>query len=379
MTNDIAARLLSKIMEKQAEDKNKLMGLEVSPGFEPDQSMYPTLSGYSKTVDPISNNISRAINPMNWLRAVGNVPSNIAHTPYNIAKTVYGLGETAVLGTPARQAELKMLHERNTRTADLAGKGLVNQGLKYGLGAGAGVAGIMALRAMMQNRKKKKNENEINVPYPVARDKEAGDPITDAASYVFGLNQSKPSVWDNPFLVPSLVAGTGAAMYGGYKGTKYLTDAVLAKNKADEKRKAEREFNDTLLHSYDKPLSHDPHRKRASEPTVMEKVGQELDVLFDLVKTANPKDTGLSWTTGSLAEDALKGSLPMYMTYALASGLGAGALGYDMTRKNSKADALKKALRERARAKYEQSPPELHAIPNAVDLSAREKRPSSVV
>jgi hypothetical protein len=50
-----------------------------------------------------------------------------------------------------------------------------------------------------------------------------------------------------------------------------------------------------------------------------------------------------------------------------------------MTRKNSKADALKKALRERARAKYEQSPPELHAIPNAVDLSAREKRPSSVV
>jgi hypothetical protein len=69
----------------------------------------------------------------------------------------------------------------------------------------------------------------------------------------------------------------------------------------------------------------------------------------------------------------------MYMTYALASGLGAGALGYDMTRKNSKADALKKALRERARAKYEQSPPELYAIPNAVDLNARQKRPSSVV
>jgi len=257
MTNDIAARLLSKIMEKHA------AGKPIHQPSVPDISTYPTVHGYMNPDTPQINFGNRIINPLNWVRGVVNSPFEL-----------YGMGETAVLGTPTRRAELAMLEARNAKTTDLAGKGLVNQGLKYGLGAGAGVAGIMALRAMMQSRKKKKNENEINVPYPVARDKEAGDPISDAASYVLGLNQSKPSVWDNSFLVPSLVAGTAAAAYGGYKGTKYLTDAVLAKNKADEKRKAEREFNETLLHSYDKPLSHDPHHKRASEPLLWKKSGK---------------------------------------------------------------------------------------------------------
>jgi len=168
----------------------------------------------------------------------------------------------------------------------------------------------------------------------------------------------------------------------------------LEKNEKEETQKAKDEFKQVLLDSYDKPLSYDPTIKESSDLSVMEKISREIDVLFELVKTADPATItdakglfdntpqdrphmGLS--TGNLPRDVASSILPLYLTYALGSGLGAGALAYGATRKNSKAEALKLALKERARAKYEQSPPELYAIPEAVDISAREKRPSSVV
>ena len=401
MTNDTAKLLLSKIMEKKAAPVARRpttnVGIFDSGKSEPGDVPFP----YASLEEMINNNIirpvSRAFNtaggalgqtaydaytnlsnseaPAVDFKSIGkgilNVPSNLYKGTRNAVGELFStLPEQKAFDTQLsqNQATNQTAHENK----------LIQRLALLGLAAGAGVGGVHALRQWMKPKKRNDDGTDVAIPYPVARGKVAGDGDMIDLNYWLGTQPDKPSLLDNPYFMPAIGATGLASLYGGWKGTKYLTDAVLAKKKKDEQNKAKDEFHQALLASYQAPLSHDPmHKKKASATTQSEMLGQEIDVLYDLVKQAGEGDP--TWSTGSFPSDVLKGSLPLYLTYALASGLGTGALAYDMTRKNSKAEALKKALRDRARMQYDQSPPELHAIPEAVDLDARKKRPSSVV
>jgi hypothetical protein len=417
MTNDTAKALLQKIMEKRASWYTKFLDAlntpkrnptgdgEVSSWFPNDRNpLRPTISG-KQTESPFFDSASRFLNPANWMRnteaAVEALPT--ADQAFNAVRSltpskVYGgiKSWTDALrhGTPDQRALDEAIANSNAAAVKQQELGNLIQAGKYGLGIGAGLGGLAVLPHMLpkfESKKKKENEEEINIPYPVARTKTSAE---SWLSYITGAGKRLPSVLDNPLLIPGSVALGGLGIYGALKGSNKLTKAILEKNEKEETQKAKDEFKQVLLDSYDKPLSYDPTIKESSDMSVMEKISREIDVLFELVKTADPATItdakglfdntpqdrphmGLS--TGNLPRDVASSILPLYLTYALGSGLGAGALAYGATRKNSKAEALKLALKERARAKYEQSPPELYAIPEAVDISAREKRPSSVV
>jgi hypothetical protein len=409
MTNDTAKLLLSKIMEKKAAPSGAPVPLANRPttGEFNSGSIFKSEPGdvpfpYSSLTEMLNYNIvrpaSRAFNaaggalgqtaydaysnlsnreaPVVDFKSIG---KGILNTPSNLYKgTRNAIGE--LFSTLPEQKAFDAQLAQNQATNQTAHENKLIQRLALlGLAAGAGVGGVHALRQWMKPKKRDDDGTDVAVPYPVARGKVAGDGDMIDLNYWLGTQPDKPSLLDNPYFMPAIGATGLASLYGGWKGTKYLTDAVLAKKKKDEQNKAKDEFHQALLASYQTPLSHDPmHKKKASATTDSEMVGQEIDVLYDLVvKHAGEGDP--TWSTGSFPSDVLKGTLPLYLTYALASGLGTGALAYDMTRKNSKAEALKKALRDRARMQYDQSPPELHAIPEAVDLDARKKRPSSVV
>ena len=418
MTNDTAKALLQKITEKRASWYTKFIEAATTPKRNPTgdptswlhglkfpdrDPLRPTISG-TQTESPFFDEASRLLNPSNWRRnteaVVNSLPS--PDTVFNNIRSltsdkVYGgiksWTDALRFGTPEQRALDDAIAKSNAAAVKQQEIGNLIQAGKYGLGIGAGLGGLAVLPHMLPkfgSKKKKENEEEINIPYPVARTKTSAE---SWLSYLIGTGKRMPSVLDNPLLVPGSVALGGLGIYGALKGSNKLTQAVLDKNEKEETRKAKEEFKQVLLDSYDKPLSYDPVIKESSDMSVMEKISREIDVLFELVKTAEPAITDakglfdntpqdrphMGLSTGNLPRDIASSILPLYLTYALGSGLGAGALAYGATRKNSKAEALKLALKERARAKYEQSPPELYAIPEAVDISAREKRPSSVV
>ena len=386
MTNDTAKLLLSKIMEKKATPFYRAGETVPPPANRTPKHEDMAVTAFKNLISLLpegkSNYIGSQGNPASvqgWsapdFKAIG---KGILNAPSNLYKgTRNAVGE--LFSTLPEQKAFDTQLSQNQATNQTAHENKLIQRLALlGLAAGAGVGGVHALRQWMKPKKRNDDGTDVAIPYPVARGKVAGDGDMIDLNYWLGTQPDKPSLLDNPYFMPAIGATGLASLYGGWKGTKYLTDAVLAKKKKDEQNKAKDEFHQALLASYQAPLSHDPmHKKKASATTQSEMLGQEIDVLYDLVKQAGEGDP--TWSTGSFPSDVLKGSLPLYLTYALASGLGTGALAYDMTRKNSKAEALKKALRDRARMQYDQSPPELHAIPEAVDLDARKKRLSSVV
>lgn len=386
MTNDTAKLLLSKIMEKKATPFYRAGETVPPPANRTPKHEDMAVTAFKNLISLLpegkSDYIGNQGNPASvrgWsapdFKAIG---KGILNAPSNLYKGTRDAVGELFSTTPEQKAFDTQLSQNQATNQTAHENKLIQRLALLGLAAGAGVGGVHALRQWMKPKKRNDDGTDVAIPYPVARGKVAGDGDMIDLNYWLGTQPDKPSLLDNPYFMPAIGATGLASLYGGWKGTKYLTDAVLAKKKKDEQNKAKDEFHQALLASYQTPLSHDPmHKKKASAATQSEMLGQEIDVLYDLVKQAGEGDP--TWSTGSFPSDVLKGSLPLYLTYALASGLGTGALAYDMTRKNSKAEALKKALRDRARMQYDQSPPELHAIPEAVDLDARKKRPSSVV
>jgi len=255
---------------------------------------------------------------------------------------------------------------------------MVRRAALLGLAGGAGLGGVYALSKMFNKPKPKSKINRnFDFTYPVERIKESGE--QGWSNYLFGTNERTPSILDNPLLLSTLALAGGGGLLGGYKGTQLLTDAVLKKTHDDERKKAERDFHDALLSSYASPLSHDPHVKKSSTATMTE-VGQALDSLYSTLTQKVAEYPGVS--TGSAVNDVLAGLPALYLLYAGASGLGTGALAYDYTRKGSKAEALKRALRERDSARYEHAPPELYATAEPIDISrpvSRKEQRSAVV
>jgi len=335
MTNDTAKLLLSKIMQKCA-------------GIPADESFF------------------------------GSVFRNVANAPAHLAQSALNVGKSFVVPTPAQSASAADDAARIAIRHSAGENALIKQLAMLGLGVGTGVGGIYAVNQAMKTRKKDPVDTEVELPYPVKRKKIAAEDKS-WLSYLVGTQPEKPSLLDNPMFVPTAGAAALASLYGGYKGSTYLTDALLNRQQTNELSQAKGDFQQALLNAHDQPSEHDPVRKKKTKKASMQDVGQEIDVLFDLVEK-QAGDEPLGWSSGNLLSDIAKAITPAYTTYALAGGIGTGALAYDMTRKHSRAEALKKALRERARMKYEISPPELNVVADAIDPDALEKkRPSSVV
>lgn len=321
--------------------------------------------------------------------AVKSLPPPSAESPDNLTDALSNVGKTTdkVLSAPwdwlfsgkaQPKPEKSIIDRINESARSWYENDMVRRAGLLGLAGGAGIGGIYALSKMFNKpRLKSKIDRNFDFAYPVERVKESEE--QGWSNYLLGSSNRTPSILDNPLMLSTLALAGGGALLGGYKGTQLLTDAILKKTQDDERRKAERDFHDALLSNYAAPLAHDPHVKKSSTATMTE-VGQALDSLYATLTEKIAGYPGVS--TGSAVNDILAGLPALYLLYAGAAGLGTGALAYDYTRKGSKAEALKNALRERDSARYQNAPPELYATAEPIDISrpvSRKEQRSAVV
>lgn len=353
MNSDMAKAILAKVQEKKASGRERW---DYVPNTSP-----ASLNVFKDLIVPAYQQVSQ-------------VPSSVAQNSADAFKHV-----TKSIGNYfTRNPVEKQIAD--LRDARIASKGTVEQNdlarrvILGSLGMGLGAGGLYALyKAFNRPKTPKREDEEMALQYPVERTKAAESNILES---LLGKQQN-PSIWDNPLFVPGLALGGLSAVYGGLKGSTYLANKIEEKARKDELAKAKREFHDALISSYDEPLSHDPLHtptKNASDNTML-KLSETLDKLYD----ACFEKKALDWTAGGAIPTAIAAALPTYLTLGSLGALGAGSMAYDATKKHSKAEALKKALRERARLKYEQSPPELYISPEAIDVSELKKQRSSVV
>jgi hypothetical protein len=352
MNSVTAKMLLGKIFEKRSEGANVVKDAVKSlppPSAESPDNLTDALSNIGETTDKVLSA------PWNWL-----------------------FPEKAQSGTAQPKPEKSIIDQINERARSWYENDMVRRAGLLGLAGGAGIGGIYALSKMFNKpRLKSKINRNFDFAYPVERVKESEE--QGWSNYLLGSGNRTPSILDNPLMLSTLALAGGGALLGGYKGTQLLTDAILKKTQDDERRKAERDFHDALLSNYAAPLAHDPHVKKSSTATMTE-VGQALDSLYETLTEKIAGYPGVS--TGSAVNDILAGLPALYLLYAGAAGLGTGALAYDYTRKGSKAEALKNALRERDSARYQNAPPELYATAEPIDISrpvSRKEQRSAVV
>jgi hypothetical protein len=230
------------------------------------------------------------------------------------------------------------------------------------LGLGAGARGAVGLYNLLRNRpvNTRSGPAELPLPIPVAappaeeeEEKLAGFLSGDAASTKGGLP------WYGPAMMLAGMTGLGA----GWKGVDMLLDSRRQKQREEELNKARSDFNNALLAQYDQPVTGLGTLKAASDDAqTMQKVAEELDVLYDQFAAAFTKQADL----GNIAGMATGG----YGMYAGLSGLLAGAMVFDKIRKRSRANVVNKALQRRERRTFQQQPPEVYAVPEPVEMAA---------
>jgi hypothetical protein len=93
---------------------------------------------------------------------------------------------------------------------------------------------------------------------------------------------------------------------------------------------------------------------KAAGTATMEKVGQELDRLYEALEKR-----------GELPELAGK-ALNAYGLYAMPAALISGGIVYDQAKKWSRQSVLEKALKRRQQQRFLNQPPEVYAIPAPV-------------
>ena len=146
-----------------------------------------------------------------------------------------------------------------------------------------------------------------------------------------------------PAALPLALGGGLGAAYGGYKATDAILDARRKSEMEDELQTAKRNYEQAVQQR----LKIAERIDNVSASVLLDELAtvgvlKQANWLSDL--TANAKSLG---ATG----------LGMYLTYALMSGLGAGKLTHDITRKNTPRSITEKALNERARKRYGMTPP----------------------
>lgn len=225
------------------------------------------------------------------------------------------------------------------------------------LGVGAAGRGLVGLIQMMRQGKKKTRSGPAYLPLPYPA-KTAGFLDGDAAATKGGIP------WYGPAMLGGGIAGLGL----GWKGMDKMLDARRQREQKQELDQARQEFHDALLSQYDEPIKTHPSlmKKRGGDGSVMEKVGKALDTLFDKFEAAkeDTEKTAVDWS--NLAGQATGG----YGMYAGLSGLLTGAVVYDKMSKRSRRAVLEKALQQRQRRKFMQSPTEIMAVPEPMPVGA---------
>jgi hypothetical protein len=223
----------------------------------------------------------------------------------------------------------------------------------FGLGAGVAGRGTMGLMRLMHRNVSEPTTAPprymtVPVPFP-AKDEEK------AANFLAGDQASTPE--GVPWHMPAMFTGTLLGGIAGWKGLDSILDARRKTELDAEEAEAKSRFEAALLSQYDRPRrSSSPPIKRAAEEA-MEKLGQDLDALFDLFEKL--AFLGISPDTlGSLAGG--------YGTYAVPASLLAGYATYEAARKTQRRAVLDKAIKERRRRQRSSSPTELVAMPMPV-------------
>lgn len=224
------------------------------------------------------------------------------------------------------------------------------------LGVGAAGRGLVGLIQMMRQKKKTRSGPAyLPLPYP-AEAKTAGFLDGDAASTKGGI----------PWYGPAVLGGGLAGLGLGWKGMDKVLDSRRQREQQAELEQARQEFHDALLGQYDEPIKTHPSlmKKRGGDESTMEKVGKALDDLFDKFEAAkeDTEKSAVDWS--NLAGQAAGG----YGMYAGLSGLLTGAVVYDKMSKRSRRAVLEKALQQRQRRKFMQSPTEIMAVPEPMPV-----------
>lgn len=211
--------------------------------------------------------------------------------------------------------------------------------LMLGAGGGAAIRGAAGLNSMMTEPSRIPSTQrvvDLPVPYPVEKEKSKEKRAdNDKATSSIGLD----------YYIPSMILGTGAATYGGWKGIDALLDRQRQKQTNEELEDAKQEYEKSLLGAYKKAT--DAALDRAFAP--YEKSAGPFGKAKDAFNSLFPNVSG-----------AAKG---LGLTYLLSAGPAGYMVVDNMMKKNSKRALLHKAMQERARRQAMVQPPEIYATP----------------
>lgn len=229
-----------------------------------------------------------------------------------------------------------------------------NNAMRLGLlmlGLGAGTRGLQGLINLSRRNLRPPQEplgrvREVSIP--VLRQEEEERPfkaanvltdyVTEPISRAWQGQGSDAASW--PLAWPlAAAAGTGG-LVGGYKLTDWLLDKRRRAQLEEELEQARSQYEEAL--------------------TGKSALARDLDALYDRYKQAS----------GDVATDAwgklMGGALTMGVPLALASGL----IAYDLTRKRTPTEVLRKAKQKRLRQLSQKQPPAIYARPQYVDGGA---------
>ena len=237
--------------------------------------------------------------------------------------------------SPTGEAVQKHL---NAKLRTDANKNII-RALMLGAGGGAALRGAAGLRNMMSEPSQAPSTQrvvDLPIPYPEKEEKfKEKRARNDQATSSLGLD----------YYIPSMILGTSAAAYGGWKGIDAILDRQRRKQTDEELENAKQEYEKSLLGAYKKAT--DAALDRAFAP--YEKSAGPGEVVSNAFHSMFPNASGMAKGLG--------------LTYLLSAGPAGYMVVDNMMKKNSKRALLHKAMQERARRQAMIQPPEIYATP----------------
>lgn len=225
--------------------------------------------------------------------------------------------------------------------------------------AGRGAVGLYNVITRNKSKKDKSGPAILPLPYPVKAGSVSGFLAGDMASTKSGI----------PWYGPAMLGAGMGGLYLGWKGMDTILDARRKIESEAALEQARRQFREALVSQYDAPLSGLPKKKKEEEKVAsdspMEKAGAALDRVWGSVaRVLNDYQIKQSLDVANLGGIAAGG----YGTYAGLAGLLTGALVYQQMKKRSRQAVLEKAIQKRDRRRFMQSPTELYAVPDPMEV-----------